>query len=241
MPAVLRRSLATVSSYTIGYLLTGVGVVLGCLAAVLRLRGFIRTGTVVWGMLQFWLVGRHPRIGGRENIRPGAAYLAVANHSSMYDIPALMAAVPGVAIMGRDYLTRIPGFGLLLAVLHYIPIDTGSGRSSREALHRAAREIRAGVTVGMFPEGTRTETGAVQPLKRGFVSVLRESGGDLLPVSIRGTFALKPKGRQTLDPRDRVSITVGAPVANATLVTMDDASIMSAVRDLLQRMGEEAG
>jgi 1-acyl-sn-glycerol-3-phosphate acyltransferase len=239
VPRFLRVPLATLSTYLLGPVLVALGVVIGCLASLVRWWSFIRVGSVVWGMLQFWIVGRHPRVIGRENLRPGSAFLVIANHSSMFDIAALMAAVPGVAIMGRDYLTRIPGFGLLLKVLHYIPIDTTSGRSSREALHRAAGEIRTGTTVGMFAEGTRTQTGQVQPLKRGFVSVLRESGADLIPVYIRGTFALRPKGTLLVDPREPVSITVGKPVAHAHFAGLDDPSIMQNVRSLLQSMAEE--
>ncbi len=161
----------------------------------------------------------------------------VANHSSLYDIPALMAAIPGIAIMGRDYLTRIPVFGRLLRILHYVPIDTRSARSARQALARAAQEIRAGVSVGIFPEGTRTVTGRVQQLKRGFVAVMRESASDLLPVSIKGTFTLKRKGSLVMDPREPIRIGIGAPLAYEVLAGMRDEEIMQTVQNRLQQMG----
>lgn len=158
----------------------------------------------------------------------------------MFDIPALMAAVPGIAIMGRAYLTRIPGFGQLLKILHYVPIDTRSPRSARAALQQAAQRIRGGTTVGIFAEGTRTDTGRVQALKRGFVTVLRESGADLLPVYVRGTYALQPRGKRLLDPREPISITVGSPVANSDLVSLDDGQIMNTVKSMLEHLGETA-
>ncbi len=104
----LRTVGATLACYILGYALTIVGVILGCLAALVNWKAFIRVGCQVWARLLFWTLGRHPRISGREHLEPGKAYLVVANHSSMYDIPALMAAVPGIAIMGRDHLMRIP-------------------------------------------------------------------------------------------------------------------------------------
>lgn len=238
MQRYFRIAFATFSIYFLGYFLTALGVLLGCLAALVNWQSFIRAGTVVWGKLLFWLVGRHPRVRGGENMTPGKPYLVVSNHSSMFDIPALMAAVPGIAIMGRDYLTRIPAFGRFLKTLHYVPINTTSRSSARAALQLAAQQIRGGTSVGIFPEGTRTETGNVQPLKRGFVAVLRGCEGDLLPIFIRGTYALKPKGKKGMDPREPISVTIGAPLANADLVRLDDEQIMQKVKTILEEMGK---
>jgi len=236
---LVRTAFASLFSYVLAFPLTAVGVLLGCAAALVGWRGFIRVGIKVWARIIFFLVGRRLIIRGRENIAPGRAYVVVANHASMYDIPALMAAVPGVALMGRDYLTRIPLLGRFLRVVHYVPINTGSARSARTALDRAAREIRAGTSVGIFPEGTRTVTGRVQSLKRGFVTVLRESGGDLLPVSIRGTYALKPKGKIFMDPRERIGVTIGTPLAFGGLSGLKDSQIMEKVKSTLERLQEE--
>ena len=231
--------MATSSTYVFGYILTALCVIIGFLAALVNWQGFIRVGSSFWAKLLFWLVGRHPHVSGQENLEPGKPYLVVSNHASMYDIPALMTAVPGIAIMGRDYLTRIPAFGHVLRTLNYVPINTSSGRSARAALSLAATQIRGGTSVGIFPEGTRTMTGRVQSLKRGFVTVLRESGSDLLPVYIRGTFALKPKGKNYMDPKEKITVQIGAPIANADLVRLEDWEIMEKVKTILEKMGDD--
>jgi 1-acyl-sn-glycerol-3-phosphate acyltransferase len=236
---ILRIALASISIYLFGYLITAIGLLLAWVAALVGWHGFIRVGTKVWVRILFLLVGRRPRYVGRENITPGKAYLIVANHASMYDIPLLMAAVPGIALMGRDYLTRIPALGRFLKVMHYVPINTESPRSARAALDGAAREIKAGTSVGIFPEGTRTATGMIQPLKRGFVTVLRECESDLLPIYVRGTYALKPKGKLTLDPREPIGVTIGSPLLYGELSHLTDAQIMQKVKSTLERMGEE--
>ena len=237
MQRVFRIILATTSVYLLAYSFTAVGTLLACFAAVLEWDALLRGGSVLWARLMFWLVGRNPRVVGSNNISPGRAYLVVSNHSSMFDVPALMAAVPGIAIMGRAYLTRIPAFGRLLKILRYVPIDASSASSARSALRQASERIRRGTSVGIFAEGTRTADGKVQDLKRGFVSVLRESGADLLPVFVRGTWALKPRGKNVMDPREPISVTVGAPVANATLASLDDTAIMRSVKNILVDLG----
>ena len=223
--------------YLLGYSLTAIGVLFAG-AALIGWQGFVTKGTAIWTRFIFWLVGRSPQVRGKDNIAPDTPYLVVANHASMYDIPALMAAVPGVALMGRDYLMRIPGFGQMLKILNYIPIDTDRGRSARAALDMSVQRLHQGIHVGIFPEGTRTPDGKVQPLKRGFITVLRKSGADLLPVYISGTYALKPKGKRTLNPRERIEVTVGAPIANAALTCLDDQQIQEQVRRTLEKMGD---
>jgi len=231
-----RIALATFCSYLLGYFLTAIGALLGCCAALVGWQAFIRTGTVVWGHMIFLLAGRRLHFHGRENIRSGASYLVVSNHASLYDIPAVMAAFPGIALMGRDYLMRIPGFGRLLRILHYVPIDPTSARKARAALELAGARIRQGISVGIFAEGTRTETGEVQALKRGFVHVLRAGGCDLLPVSVSGTFALKPKGSLVMNPRERIDVCVGAPLPHERLAALSDAEVMEVVRATLHQL-----
>jgi 1-acyl-sn-glycerol-3-phosphate acyltransferase len=233
---------ATASSYLFGYLFTAILVRVGIAAAAVNARGFIRRGLVFWGNLLFWVVGRRLHVLGRENRREGTPYLVLANHSSMYDIPALLAVAPDAALIGRDKLMHIPVFRMLLRAIRYIPINTDSIRQANAALEEAVRKAGQGLSIGMFPEGTRTPTGEVQRLKRGFVTVLRASGLDVLPVTIRGTFALKPKGRFTMDPRERIEAVVHPPIANSVLAGMTDAEIMEKVRLTLESgRGENHG
>jgi len=236
--AVLRVPLATLSTYLIGFPLTAMLVCLGVLVALVRWRWFLRAGLAFWSNLAFWLVGRRLHVRGRENLATGEAYVVVANHSSMYDIPALMAAVPGIAIVGRDYLWRIPLLGSLLRTFRYVPIDTRSARKALWAMDEAGKLARGGTSVGIFPEGTRTTTGRLQDFRRGFIRVVRASGRDVMPVMIRGTFALKPKGRLFPDPRERIEVTLLPPIAYAKLAGLGDPEIIAEVKAV---MAEEEG
>jgi 1-acyl-sn-glycerol-3-phosphate acyltransferase len=239
MLSAVRIGLSTMSLYLLGYPVTVLAVLLGCGAALVRWHAFLRRGSVVWAHVLFFLLGRRLRVGGRGTIVPGTRYLVVSNHASMLDIPALMAAVPGVAIMGREYLARIPVFGLLLRALHFVPINPLRRESTSAALLVAARVVRNEASVAIFPEGTRTMDGRVQPLRRGFVRVLRESNAALLPVYVRGTYALKPKGTLLADPREPVGVAVGSPMAFEELASLGDAEIVERVRHTLQELGGE--
>jgi 1-acyl-sn-glycerol-3-phosphate acyltransferase len=236
---VLRAALATLSTYLLVYPLTFLVVCITSAALMLGLRGFLPVAVAAWARLPFWLVGRRLHLIGGNLVDPARRYLVVANHASMYDVPALVAVLPGMAIMGREYLTRIPLFGYLLRAARYIPVDTGSLRKAAEAVRAAIRRSHEGLSVGMFPEGTRTRDGNVQPLRPGFLRIMRDGKFDLLPVRIDGTWTLKPRHHWYMDPRERIEVTVRTPIAQERIARLSDHEIVERVRHSIARLGEE--
>ncbi len=220
--------------YLLGYPFTVIMICIGDLALLLGQRGAATALFTAWAHGLFLLASRPLHVQRPCPVDVDRPYLVVANHASLYDIPALVGVFPGLALMGREYLARIPLLGYFLRAVRYIPIDTESIRKAGRAIEEAIARAREGIWVGMFPEGTRTLHGDVQHLKRGFVRVLRASGLDLLPVRIDGTFHLKPKGALHLNPRERIVVTVRCPLANRDLVRMSDEEIMERVRDALR-------
>ena len=236
----LRAVLATLSSYLLVYPLTFLSVSVASVVALLGLRGLLPVVVAVWARLPFWLVGRRLHVIGGDRVDPMGRYLVVANHASMYDVPALVAVLPGMAIMGREYLTRIPLFGYVLHAIRYIPVDTGSLRKAAEAVREAIRRTHEGLSVGMFPEGTRTTTGEVQRLRPGFLRIMREGKLDLLPVRIDGTWTLKPKHHWYMDPRERIAVTVRPPIPHDHIARLSDLEIVERVSRGIAKHGEES-
>ena len=236
--AASRAALATALKYLLCYPFTALMLAILDLLLAAGLRRAVPAGCAFWARALFLLAGRPLHVYGLDAVDAGRPYLLVANHSSMYDIPALMAAFPALALVGRERLTRIPLLRYFLRSTRFIPIDTGSIRSAGEAIDAAVARGREGCTVAMFPEGTRTLTGSVQRLKRGFVRVLRESGLDLLPVRIDGTFRLAPKGRRYLDPAERITLVARRPLHNRDLVRLSDEEIITRAGDELSRRGD---
>jgi 1-acyl-sn-glycerol-3-phosphate acyltransferase len=235
-----RTAAATALSYLFAFFFTFLMVSIAIVVALLGLRGVLTALVAAWARMPFWLVGRRLHILGGERIAPTGRYLVVANHSSMYDIPAMLGVMPGMAIMGRETLLRIPVFGYFLRCIRYIPIERESFRRAPQALSEAVSRTREGFSVGMFPEGTRTVDGEVQRLKRGFVRILRQGRLDLLPLRIDGTWALKPKFHWYMDPRERIVVTVRPPIANEHLVNLPDDEIVEIARQQIMKDKERS-
>jgi 1-acyl-sn-glycerol-3-phosphate acyltransferase len=123
---------------------------------------------------------------GRENV-PHGGCLIVSNHASYLD-PTTVGWAVGREIfyLGRKTLFKPPVMNWFLPMCNVIPVDREGGESS--GLRKIIRMLRSGDAVLLFPEGTRTPDGAIQPAEPGAGLVALKSGVPVLPVRVFGTF-----------------------------------------------------
>jgi 1-acyl-sn-glycerol-3-phosphate acyltransferase len=155
-----------------------------------------------WSRFLLALAGIHVRVEGLENIRPGAAQVVVANHQSLFDILALFAVLPvSLRYIAKIELSRIPVFGGAMRQAGHVFIDRSDLRQAIRAMRAAGARMREdGLTLGVFPEGTRSRDGRLQPFRKGSFVLAIETGTRLVPVAIQGGRAILPKGRRLLHP-----------------------------------------
>ncbi|MBM4170155.1 MAG: 1-acyl-sn-glycerol-3-phosphate acyltransferase [Ignavibacteria bacterium] len=165
-----------------------------------------------WARLVLRLCGVRVRLKGREHLDPKCHYIYVANHASMFDIPAVMATIPDqIRIVLKKELTRVPIWGWALKHGPYISIDRSDAKGAMESLDRAARTIRHGASVLLFAEGTRTRDGNLQPFKRGAFALAAKSGVPIIPLTINNSFNILPKGSLRIRPTD-IELVLGRPI-----------------------------
>ena len=172
-------------------------------------------------------------ITGLENVTRTGTYIFAANHSSTLDIPLLLAYLPiQFRWLAKEELFRIPFFGRVMRLTGYIPVNRSNPRQSVKSLERAAARIRAGTSVVIFPEGTRTRDGAILPFKRGGFTLAARSGRPVVPLSISGAKrALEPK---TLKLRPgRIKIVIGRPLPTQGLDRPGQEELMRRVRRII--------
>ena len=103
---------------------------------------------------------------GLEHIPRDQPVMYASNHSSMFDVWALFATLPGsVRFVAKRELFRVPILGRAMLAVGHVPIDRAARKSAFEAYDEAARMIRGGTSVLVFPEGTRSPTGELLPFK----------------------------------------------------------------------------
>jgi 1-acyl-sn-glycerol-3-phosphate acyltransferase len=134
-------------------------------------------------------LGMRLRVTGRERIPEGESFVAMGNHRSYLDIPALVLALYPVPVVfvAKKELTRIPFLGWAIAYSHHIVVDRGNREQAVSSLKEAMAKIKKGLALGVFPEGTRATTHALLPFKKGGFYVAVDSGLPILPVSINNS------------------------------------------------------
>jgi 1-acyl-sn-glycerol-3-phosphate acyltransferase len=148
----------------------------------------------LWSRILFRAAGLSVEASGLELLHPGGAVL-VANHASLLDPPALVLALPvNPRLVAKRGLFYIPIFGQALWAAGVVPIDRGDRERAIESLQAAAARLRAGTPLLMFPEGTRSTDGRLQPLKKGAFVLAIQAGVPVQPIVVTGARALLPRG-----------------------------------------------
>jgi len=170
-------------------------------------------------------------VTGTEKLDSKKPYIFAANHQSQFDIFALQGFL-GVDFrwLAKKELFQVPIWGPAMRKAGYIPVDRSRGRQALKSLTEAAQKIAAGTSVIIFPEGTRTKDGRMKDFKAGAMVLAIKSGVDIVPVAIKGTYEILPKGKLLTNPGN-VAICVGKPIATKNCTSKDKHSLANVLQE----------
>ncbi|MGA2809969.1 MAG: lysophospholipid acyltransferase family protein [Candidatus Acidiferrum sp.] len=146
------------------------------------------------------LAGVKVRVAGTERIPPGTC-LFVANHTSAMDAPAVVGAIPRrIAILLKASLFRWPVVGRAFLAARFIPVDRQSRESAISSVDQATVAMRNGQSFLIYPEGTRSPDGRLQPFKKGAVMMAINAGVQIVPVACSGAHRVMVKKSLVIHP-----------------------------------------
>ena len=151
-------------------------------------------------------------VKGRENISKGTSYVFVANHQGAYDIFAIYGYLGhNFKWMMKKALERIPLVGYSCRRAGHIYVDNRTPAAIRQTMADAERQLAGGMSVVVFPEGSRTLDGKVHAFRRGAFTLAVEFGLPVVPLTIDGAYKVMP--RTALLPRPgHITLTIHRPV-----------------------------
>ncbi|MHC4976659.1 MAG: lysophospholipid acyltransferase family protein [Planctomycetota bacterium] len=163
---------------------------------------------------------------GTSNLPHEGAALIVANHQSYFDPPLIGDCFENRQFfpVARSELFEVPIFGRAIAMLNSIPIAQGKvdTRAIKQIIHR----LETGNPVLIFPEGSRTHDGRIQPFERGVGVILRRTRVPVIPAAIDGAYEAWPRSRQC--PRlfgQRLRVIFGEPIPPGYLPENPDEAV----------------
>ncbi|MGQ0733506.1 MAG: lysophospholipid acyltransferase family protein [Acidobacteriota bacterium] len=190
-------------------------VVLGSLsigASLVESRGYFAHWCArTWSWLILATTGVRVRVRGLDRLVPGRTYVFVANHQSIYDIPVLFSSLPyQLRIIAKDSLGRFPVLGWHLSRTGHLLVNRR--KPDPRAVFTWANSLTTnGLSLIVFPEGTRSVTGLVAPFKGGSLYPAVQAGLPIVPISVCGSRHVMRKGRLMTCPGE-VEVIVHDPL-----------------------------
>jgi 1-acyl-sn-glycerol-3-phosphate acyltransferase len=211
-------------------------IIAGLLGVKHRPGGVYDWGASDWGRSLLRAAGTPVHMEGMERIPRDGPVVYASNHSSMFDIWALAATLPGsTRFVAKAELTRIPLLGDAMRVAGHIGIDRVVKKRAFEAYEKVGQIIRTGISPIVFPEGTRSRTGELLPFKNAPFALAIAAKVPLVPVYVHNTFQILPKGGFWLRPRP-IRILVGEPIVTAGMTAADRERLRDRVRAAIQAL-----
>jgi 1-acyl-sn-glycerol-3-phosphate acyltransferase len=208
------------------------GMLVICWSYIDRDSPMIHRSTRWWGQNLLRVAHTPIQVEGLEHLRPGQAYVFAANHRSNFDIFALVSVLPGRFLwVAKKSLFNIPILGQALSRMGSISVDRDNLRSAVQSLDRATATVKRGVSLIIFPEGTRALTRELLPFKKGVFIMAIKAGQPIVPVSISGTRFIQPRGTIRMIPGP-IKVVISPPIAPHTFRRKED--LMAAVRQAIE-------
>ncbi len=170
------------------------------------------------------------RIQGTEQIDRGKPYVFVANHSSFTDVFLVVRLPWEMKWLSKKAIFSIPLLGWQLRAAGDVPLVRGDKESSREAMEKMRKILEGGVSVILFPEGTRSRDGSLGEFRDGAFRLAIEAGVPVVPLAISGAAASLPKRSLVFHP-STATLRVLPPVPTAGLTAEDARALGARVRE----------
>lgn len=198
-------------------------------------RWMVIQGIILTRMNFFWKV----IVEGKEKIDQKQAYVIVPNHQSMLDIVIFNMLHHRLRWISKIEVFKIPVLGWEMRMVKYIELERGNKHSVVRMMERCISSLREGISIVIFPEGTRSLTGAIGRFKTGAFQLAIKTDKPILPVLIDGTGDVLPKNGLTFRIDKVIWIKVLDPIFPGQFGTGDPEELAARVHSLMKEAMDE--
>jgi 1-acyl-sn-glycerol-3-phosphate acyltransferase len=187
-----------------------------------------------WSVKLLKIAGVRVIISGADYLDNSKNYIIITNHSSLFDIPILLASLNfNVVIMYKKELENIPVFGWALRRSPFIAVERADAHSAMDSIDHTVRLIQGDVSVIIFPEGTRSADGKLGTFKRGAFLVAIKSHKPIIPITIVGSSKLLQSKKFRFQSGE-VRLVIHEPIIEVnTSNRLEEKAFIESVREMI--------
>ena len=166
---------------------------------------------------------------GEENIPKDRACVFVSNHQGIFDIHAMLGytGLP-IGLISKIENLKLPIIGAWMVAMDCVFIERGNPRNSLLQIKKAAEYVTGGLSMVIFPEGTRAKSDNLGEFKSGSLKLATKAKAPIIPVTINGTYKIFEANNKRIRPAN-VTITFGEPIETAGLSKEEEALLLDKV------------
>lgn len=154
-----------------------------------------------WSKIVLTLSFVRVRVHNPERAFDGNPHIFVANHLSWFDVPVLSSFLPRAKFVTKEQLFRLPIFGRAMRAVGMVPIKRENRKAAFGSYDAAAKSVKNGNSIVVFPEGTRGTDYRLRAFKKGPFVLAIAAGATVVPVVIHGALDVLPRGSWLVRPR----------------------------------------
>jgi 1-acyl-sn-glycerol-3-phosphate acyltransferase len=155
-------------------------------------NSYVLWATTRWARFILRITPAEVIVHGIDNLPEGGNHCFVANHQSAYDIPLIMAVIPrNIGFISKKELTLLPIVSTWMRAMHCVFIDRKSPRKAVKQLEKAVKNLQAGHSMVVFPEGTRSRSAQMRTFRTGSLKIAFRAGSTIVPITIKDTYKLR--------------------------------------------------
>ncbi len=184
-----------------------------------------------WSRLTCWLALCRVKVTGRENLDPKQSYVFVANHQGAFDIFLVYGFLnQNIKWVQKQSLRKIPLVGKASEIAGHVFVDNSSAVSRAITIQKAKKQIVDGVSMMMFPEGSRTRDGKLGRFKRGAFQIAIDMGLPIVPLTINGSYDVLNARSRIIHP-GKMELIIHKPISTENLTEKDIPALIQQARD----------
>mmetsp|Transcript_11294 Transcript_11294/g.25715 ORF Transcript_11294/g.25715 Transcript_11294/m.25715 type:complete len:324 (-) Transcript_11294:52-1023(-) len=176
------------------------------------------------------------KVKSAENLPPDdVPFVYVANHQSFLDIFSMYFLRRPFKWVSKASILKIPVIGWAMSLTGHLSLERNDRKSQLMVMRQCGETLQSGASMFFFPEGTRTKTGVMGTFKRGAFSIAQRAGVGIVPITVLGTGAIMPSGKETslFPTREGVQLVCHPAISAEEVQESSQSELLAKVRDMI--------